>query len=62
MKTIIRILTWLKNIVLTIISLPAYLLTLIMIFWIIICELGKGKKGFAMTLIKNYKNATSNTK
>ena len=55
MKKIVKILTWLKNLILSIISIPGYIAMLPCLAWIILCELGKGNKGYVIPIIKEYR-------
>ena len=52
MKIIFKILIWLKNFLLSLLSVPFYLVMILPIVIVLLLELGKGKKGYALPIIK----------
>jgi len=61
MKTLFKILIWLKNFILTILSIPAYVLLFLTVLYILLIEMGKGKvivtiiKTALKEILKNFK-------
>jgi uncharacterized membrane protein (DUF106 family) len=57
MKTLFKILIWLKNFILTILSIPAYVLLFIILIYLLLIEMGKGKEisKALKEILKNFK-------